>query len=341
MMPLLLSAVLLGAGCAAGADGDVLPEGGSSTPSAEEPAGAAQGNGTEAGEPDAPAFEIVPESQLGPEKVDAYSNHYSPETLERDLDELAEAYAGQIALGSYGESVNGRSLRFAQIGSGSRDIVFTGGIHAREYLSSVATMNVLEEFLRLQKAGNPEIAELLSEYRVWFLPSLNPDGAVISQSGEATDIKANANHVDLNRNFAEGWDGFVGSPAGSIEFYKGPAPLSEPETQAVVAFFESPGKDVAYSIEMHTMGNVIYRKSSRGGETQRLAEAMSRSTGFPILEDPSMGANLSDFLAAVDIPTITIEFGDNPGMVVYESQGPGVKAIVQKFPLALHGLACG
>jgi len=280
-------------------------------------------------------FLVISKAELGPELVDAYSYHYSPEVLAENLSKLASTYDGQITLGVYGLSVQGRNLNYAQIGNGSKDIIFTGGIHAREYLSSVAVMNILEEFLRLQITGDPAITSLLEEYRIWFLPSLNPDGAEISQSEENTALKANARMVDLNRNFAEGWEDFAGNKEESNELYKGPSPLSEPETKSLVEFFESPDLDIAYSIEMHTLGDVIYCDETRGEETLRLAEIMSAATGFPIWEDPSEGANFSDYLGARGIPTITIELGTFTGNIVDESEGPAIKEIVKKIPRAL------
>jgi len=290
----------------------------------------------EESETPSPGFETVGVSELGPELVDAYTHHYSPEILEADLRELAKAYEGQITLGVYGQSAQGRDLNYARIGDGSKDIIITGGIHAREYMSSVAVMNVLEEFLRIQKTGKLYGTTVLKEYTIWFLPSLNPDGAVISQSGEIVKIKANANGVDLNRNFAEGWDDYTGRPDGSIEFYKGPAPLSEPETKSLVEFIESPDRNIVYSIDMHTSGNVIYSDDTRGEETERLSEIMSRITGFPIWEDPSEGANYSDYLGAQGIPTITIELGIFTDAIVEESEGPFVKEVAKRIPRALY-----
>jgi len=288
-------------------------------------------------EPPAPSFEVISEDDLGPELVDAYSYHYSPEVLEANLYELAKTYEGQITLGVYGQSVQGRNLNFAKIGDGTKDITITGGIHAREYLSSVAVMNVLEELLRMQKTGDPDITDMLTEYRIWFLPSLNPDGAALSQAGEIRNRKANANGVDLNRNFAEGWDAYVGRPAGSSEFYKGPSPLSEPETKSLVEFVESEGRNIVYSIDMHTLGSVVYSADKRGEETRRLSSTMSQATGFPIYADPSEGGNYSDYLGARGIPTITIEFGRyTTGSIVDESQGPAVKEIAKKIPDALY-----
>ncbi|MDR3364983.1 MAG: hypothetical protein LBS91_08600, partial [Clostridiales Family XIII bacterium] len=190
-MPLVLS------GCGKPPDDIAPPNAATDTPAALDAVPAAEEEPAAAGEiveepPDEPPFQAIAEPELGTELVDEYSYHYSPEVLETDLRELADTYKGQIELGTYGTTVRGRDLHYAVIGLGSKAIVFTGGIHGREYLASVATMNVLEELLRKQKTGDPEASAVLAEYKVYFLPSANPDGAAISQSGEITKIKANA-----------------------------------------------------------------------------------------------------------------------------------------------------
>ena len=81
-------------------------------------------------------------------------------------------------------------------------------------------------------------AAAISGVRLWLIPDMNPDGA-------ARGTRANADGVDLNRNFPFAWRR-LGKPGS--RYYSGTRPASEPETRAVEAFIlVSAGLRVSYS----------------------------------------------------------------------------------------------
>ncbi|MEM2738677.1 MAG: M14 family zinc carboxypeptidase, partial [Candidatus Bathyarchaeia archaeon] len=65
----------------------------------------------------------------------------------------------------------------------------------------------------------------------------------------------NANGVDLNRNFATGWQ-YAGSTDPTSEYYRGPAPLSEPESQTLVQVFKT--WKPSFYINLHRGGSILY-----------------------------------------------------------------------------------
>lgn len=75
---------------------------------------------------------------------------------------------------------------------------------------------------------------------IWTIRTLNPDGAALR-------TRRNANRVDLNRNFPDGWR--PGTP-GSL-FYSGPSPASEPETRAFMNAARQIRPDAVVSYHQH------------------------------------------------------------------------------------------
>ena len=144
-----------------------------------------------------------------------------------------------------GKSLFGRDLFAIRLGFGAPVGIAQYAIHGREWITSYLAF---EHFRRGDVSGS-----------VWFVPLVNPDGALLSQKGlssapkssraELLDLngggkdfslwKANGRGVDLNVNFAARWGSGksnVFAPGG--ENYVGAKPFSEPETQALKAFTE-------------------------------------------------------------------------------------------------------
>ena len=67
----------------------------------------------------------------------------------------------------------------------------------------------------------------------------------------------NANGVNLNRNFPIGWHTYTatGNDVPGHSQYKGPAPMSEPESQALASVFDN--YNVVGHISTHTSGGFM------------------------------------------------------------------------------------
>jgi protein MpaA len=124
-----------------------------------------------------------------------------------------------------GHSVQGRAIVAERIGdpAAERVALAIGVIHGDER----AGLAVLRALRRR--------ADRLDGVQIWLLDSLNPDG-------QRARSRKNANGVDLNRNFPHRWRG--GAPR-SNGYHPGPAPASEPETQAALELVERIRPDVS------------------------------------------------------------------------------------------------
>ena len=99
--------------------------------------------------------------------------------------------------------------------------------------------------------------------------------------------------------------------AGSYANYKGTAPLSEPESQALAAL--SGQHSWAATVSYHSMGNIIYWDTDgnqASDSSYALAQAVSQDTGYRL--DPSKGkGGFKDFLQTngQTAPSVTVETG--------------------------------
>lgn len=146
-----------------------------------------------------------------------------------------------------GRSVQGYPLEIYQFGSGPTQRLIVAGIHG----GYEANTSQLAWALIKHLSQYPEL--IPGEVTLYILPVLNPDGLTFSKDA---DGRANANGVDLNRNWDADWqadwplDGcWQLSPVTA-----GNHPGSEPETQALMAFIQSHKPDALISYHSAALG---------------------------------------------------------------------------------------
>lgn len=163
-----------------------------------------------------------------------------------------------------GKSVQGRAIQVVSFGTGARHLLVVGGVHGDEYGSQVAEQ--LITFLR----AHPEA--LPPGTRLDVVPCLNPDGL-------AADTRANADSVDLNRNFpTSDWAGTLSKKdySGQLHLSGGTAPASEPETQTLVRVLRSGYVAV---VSLHSHGGIL---DFNGPGGRAMARRMSRLCGLRV-----------------------------------------------------------
>lgn len=127
----------------------------------------------------------------------------SNEDLVKQL-ERADSRSENIDLEVIGQSVQGRDLHLVKFGNNPENptILFLTQQHGNEALITEGALNVIKTL-----SGNSrQVRELADEVNVFFVPRLNPDGAIgdvnfdISHyHGGGQSTRFNANGVDLNR----------------------------------------------------------------------------------------------------------------------------------------------
>lgn len=280
--------------------------------------------------------------------IDENKEIYSYEDMEKDLEMLSLTYKDKVSLDIIGTTMDERNIYDMVIGdiSSSKHIVIHASIHAREYITTRLVMKQLAYYLSCLDGGSGEYknisyADLFENTAVHVIPMVNPDGVTLSQYGidglqtetavnsvsdivvsnganvntyDFTQWKANANGVDLNRNYDALWEEFDGAEKPSSDRYKGTSIASEPETKALIEITEK--YPVMHTISYHTFGQVIYWYFGQTGglydETYSFVKEISEITGYmPDADFEKLDpAGYKDWaLDKLGIPSITIEVG--------------------------------
>lgn len=234
-----------------------------------------------------------------------------------------------LELFNIGKSTLGKNILATHVGSyDGTQIIIQGGIHAREYISSL---------LMVEQARYLYVNDLVKEGGIYFIFLTNPDGAEIALDGlnnipclitkqyltlgnngseDFSKYKANINLVDLNTNFDADWgEGGQNTFCPNAENFIGFYPNSEREVQNLINFTQKikPSLTISY----HSKGEVIYYGFE--GESEQnivrdraIGEQLSNLTGYPLIFTENSTGGYKDWcIRYLQIPAYTIEVGSN------------------------------
>ncbi|MDD3642905.1 MAG: M14 family zinc carboxypeptidase, partial [Candidatus Krumholzibacteria bacterium] len=201
------------------------------------------------------------------------AGYHTYDEMMAELSALASAFPLLARLDTIGTSHEGRLLVAIKISDQAAmdedepEVFIMGCHHARE-LMSVEIPLMLAQYLLGGYGTNPQITDLVDGREVWIAPMINPDGHVYVENNNSGDWwtwwrKNRRNNgdgtfgVDLNRNYGYQWgyDDAGSSPSTSSAVYRGPAPFSEPETQAVRDFCNA--REFALALSYHSYSELI------------------------------------------------------------------------------------
>lgn len=253
-----------------------------------------------------------------------------------------------IESGSIGRSVMGKQIPYLRIGNGATEVFYNASFHANESITTPLLLKFLEDYARAYVKGEDlygvPTAQLFSDYRLYIVPLVNPDGVDLVNGiltngiyyRQARQIgadypaipfpagwKANIEGVDLNLQFPAGWEnarkikyaqGYV-QPAPRD--FVGSAPLVAPESDAVYRFTLE--HNFSLILAYHTQGEVIYWKylDYEPERSYEIAQYFGRVSGYTVEVTPQESgyAGYKDwFIQQYDRPGYTIEvgMGENP-----------------------------
>jgi hypothetical protein len=127
------------------------------------------------------------------------------EDVEAQLLLLAQRSKSVMQVDIAGQTLEGRNLYIAKLGTGAKRMWIQGRIHGNEPLGNDVALEIIKSLLSADR-------RLLQEMSFWMIPMYNPDGA-------AHFWRGNHNRVDLNRNWYRG-DATSYSEPESVAFYQ-------------------------------------------------------------------------------------------------------------------------
>jgi hypothetical protein len=237
--------------------------------------------------------------------------------LQEELAAQASAHPTIAQLRVIGQTVNGQDITAVRVTKnpstakdGSRPAtVYFGAQHAREWI----TPEMVRRLLHLYLDGygtDTRITKLINTTELWFIPVANPDGYDFTfeegqrlwrknlRDNNGDGVIGSGDGVDLNRNFPTRWgyDNEGSSPNPASETYRGAAPASEPETQALDALFKrlSPQFFINYHSASELLLHGIGWQVSTPSPDDVIYEAMVGDDANPAIPgyDPDISAEL-------------------------------------------------
>ncbi len=219
-----------------------------------------------------PAVGIPTHFHLG-----SMGGYFTLAEMENILDSMKLLYPNLITIKqaiSNTQSIEGRNIWYVKISDNpgvdenEPEVLYTSLHHAREP-ESLSQLIFFMWHLLENYTVDPEVAAIVNNRELFFVPCVNPDGYVYNETNSPSgggmwrkNRRANSDGsygVDLNRNYGQDWgyDNIGSSPTPSTDVYRGASAFSEPETQAMQSFCNS--RQFVNALNAHTFGNdLIY-----------------------------------------------------------------------------------
>ena len=218
----------------------------------------------------APTYQVPSNFSLG-----SYAGYFTYQEMLDHLDQMVSLYPNLITIKTplpTGTTLEGRPVYHVKISDNPNideaepEMLYTAVHHAREP-GGMSQLIFYMWYLLENYASNPEVAAIIANTELYFIPCINPDGYLYNELNDPQggglwrkNRRDNGNGsfgVDLNRNYGYNWgyDDNGSSPDGFSETFRGGSPFSEPETQLIRDFVNS--KDFKIALNYHTFGNLL------------------------------------------------------------------------------------
>ena len=231
-------------------------------------------------------FEVESQKALAAKVDERYLN---PDEIKEILVETNKSYPEITKLVLVGTTLEGREIWAIKISDNAQGhdikepaILFNGMHHSREVMTTEVTTDIIS-YLTKNYLTRPEVKNWVDNNEIYVLPMLNLDGNTKVWEGDNMWRKnARGGYgVDINRNYPTSWGACNGSSGWKTsQTYRGDAPASEPETNALMDFVAK--IKPVFNISYHAYSElVIYPMGCNGQRTknQKVVEGIGKEIG--------------------------------------------------------------
>ncbi len=140
------------------------------------------------------------------------ASYHTYASLTSELQAIAAANPSLVRLVSIGQSVQGRELWMVKITDNpdveedEPEVSFIAAMHGDEVVGKELLVG-LTNYLVDGYGTDMRVTDLVDDYEIWLMPSMNPDGTELGQ-------RYNAGGFDLNRSFPDWFEDAVNTPDG-------------------------------------------------------------------------------------------------------------------------------
>ncbi len=203
------------------------------------------------------------------------TGYHAPEAFSAAVADLVSSAGPRARCRTIGHTVEGRPIDAVTVsGVGAAAVQGTplrpqalvvAAMHGLEVIASELGLAVLAELCTQPPVG--AAAALLADVDVTVVPCLNVDGRTATLAsldggwGPGHGLRRNAHGVDLNRNWplpagvGDHWLPLAGTSRSWLPWYRGRAPLSEPESAALADLAEELAPVVV--VNLHSTGCIL------------------------------------------------------------------------------------
>ena len=191
------------------------------------------------------------------------SEYKNPQEIEDFVKEVHANYPDITEVRSIGKTLEGRDILAIKISDNakrdeSEPVILVNAMHhAREVMTPEITTDMID-YLTSNYGKKSDVTSWVNNSEIWVIPMFNIDGNNKMWDGNSMWRKntRNGHGVDLNRNYPTGWNSCNGSSGRtSAQDYRGTAPASEPETQAMMNFVAS--IKPVFNISYHSYSEIV------------------------------------------------------------------------------------
>ena len=233
-----------------------------------------------------------------------------------------------------GTSAQGRPIQVVQVGDGPRKIVVVGNTHGGPEANTYRLTLGLSEHFR----ANPE--QVPPGVRLYFIPTINPDGLAIGWRFDAAGVDLNRNmNTNLDSCPENDWRTTVQGAYGLVADTGGPFADSQLEARLIRSFLW----DASGAIFLHSNAGLVFPAACEHPPSIAMAEAYARGADYsysrfwPLY---NITGGMHDWAGSLGIAAITPELvsGDDPELPQNLAGLQAVLAEAEALPLPADGL---